>query len=69
MEILHSLEQDYDVLWGSMIKQAIRRVYPSFNEGYYGYGTFSEMLEALNDKGLLELDYDEHRKNYKVRPA
>jgi uncharacterized protein (TIGR00288 family) len=69
LEVLHSIEQDFDPLWGSTLKQAIRRVFPGFNEGYYGYGTFSEMLEALNDKGLLELDYDEHRKNYKVRPA
>jgi len=69
LEVLHSVEQDFDPLWGSTLKQAIRRVFPGFNEGYYGYDTFSDLLEALNDKGLLELDYDEHRKNYKVRPA
>jgi len=69
LEVLHSIEQDFDPLWGSSLKQAIRRVFPGFNEGYYGYATFSDMLEALNDKGLLELDYDEHRKNYKVSPA
>jgi uncharacterized protein (TIGR00288 family) len=69
LEVLHSVEQDFDPLWGSTLKQAIRRVFPGFNEGYYGYSTFSDLLEALNDKGLLELDYDEHRKNYKVRPA
>lgn len=69
LEVLHSIEQDFDPLWGSSLKQAIRRVYPGFNEGYYGYGTFSDLLEALEDQGLLVLDYDENRKNYKVRPA
>src|SRR3990172_4951887 len=31
MEVISSLEQDYDPLWGSMLKQAVRRVYPGFN--------------------------------------
>ena len=39
LEVIHSVEQDYDPLWGSTLKQAIRRVYPGFNEGYYGYGS------------------------------
>lgn len=68
MEIVHSLEQDYDVLWGSMIKQAIRRVYPSFNEGYYGYRSFSELLEHAQSQSLIELEFDESRGNYKVMP-
>src|SRR5690606_16390303 len=42
LEIVTSLESDYDVLWGSMIKQTLRRVYPSFNEGYYGYQSFTD---------------------------
>ncbi|MBA3312713.1 MAG: NYN domain-containing protein [Planctomycetota bacterium] len=67
LEVLDSLEQDYDVLWGSMLKQAIRRVYPSFNEGYYGYDSFSDLLEDLDEKKLLRLDWDETRGNYKVR--
>ncbi len=67
MEVFDSLEQDYDVLWGSMLKQAIRRVYPSFNEGYYGYDSFSDLLEDLDEKKLLRLDWDETRGNYKVR--
>ena len=69
LEVLHSVEQDYDTLWGSMLKQAIRRVFPGFNEGYYGYRSFSNLLEDIKAKGLIELDYDESRGNYKVRPA
>ncbi|MBW3542486.1 MAG: NYN domain-containing protein [Planctomycetes bacterium] len=67
LEVLDSLEQDYDVLWGSMLKQAVRRVYPGFNEGYYGYGSFSDLLEEVADAGLIELDFDESRGNYQVR--
>lgn len=67
LEVLQSVEQDYDPLWGSTLKQAIRRVYPGFNEGYYGYGSFSDLLEDLQAKKLIDVDYDESRGNYKVR--
>lgn len=68
LQVVHSVEQDYDPLWGSTLKQAIRRVYPGFNEGYYGYGSFSDLLEDIKAKGLIDLEYDESRGNYKVRP-
>ncbi|OHB65794.1 MAG: hypothetical protein A2V70_04140 [Planctomycetes bacterium RBG_13_63_9] len=67
LEVLPSAEQDYDPLWGSTLKQAIRRVHPGFNEGYYGYRSFSDLLEELKAKGLIELEYDDSRGNYKVR--
>jgi uncharacterized protein (TIGR00288 family) len=68
LEVIHSVEQDYDPLWGSTLKQAIRRVHPGFNEGYYGYDSFSDLLEDIKSKGLIELQYDQARGNYKVRP-
>jgi uncharacterized protein (TIGR00288 family) len=67
IEVLHSIEQDYEPLWGSTLKQAIRRVYPGFNEGYYGYSSFSDLLQELKRRQLIELDYDDSRGNYKVR--
>ncbi|MEX1094622.1 MAG: NYN domain-containing protein [Planctomycetales bacterium] len=67
LEITRSLETDYDPLWGSMIKQAIRRVNPGFNESYYGYRAFSDLLEEAADLGYIEIEYDEDRGNYKVR--
>lgn len=67
LELLETLEQDYDPLWGSMLKQAIRRVYPGFSEGYYGYRSFSDLLEEIQKKGLIQLEWEEGRGNYKVR--
>jgi uncharacterized LabA/DUF88 family protein len=67
VEIVRSLETEYDPLWGSLVKQTIRRVYPGFSEQYYGFQTFSDLLEAAEDTGLIVLDYDDSRGNYKVR--
>lgn len=67
LKVLYSAEEDYDPLWGSTLKQAIRRVHPGFSEGYYGYGSFSDLLEDVESQGLIDLDYDESRGNYKVR--
>jgi len=67
IEIARSLEQDYDPLWGSMIKQTIRRVYPGFNELNSGYKNFADLLKDAEDRGYLKLEYDESRGNYKVR--
>jgi len=67
LEVLQSIEQDYDAVWGSALKQAVRRVYPGFNEGYSGYTSFSQLLKDIADKGLIELEYDASRRNYQVR--
>ncbi len=67
LEIVRSLERDYDPVWGSMVKQTIRRVFPGFNEEYAGYGSFAEVLEDLSSRSLIDLDYDETRGNYIVR--
>jgi len=67
VEIVRSLEQDYDPLWGSIVKQTMRRVHPGFNEAQYGYRAFSDLLEAAKGKGMISLEYDEDRGNYKIR--
>jgi uncharacterized protein (TIGR00288 family) len=68
-EIVRSLQSDYDPLWGSIVKQTMRRVAPDFNEAKYGFKLFSELLEAAEDRGDLKLEYDEGRGNYKIRLA
>jgi uncharacterized protein (TIGR00288 family) len=67
LEAVRSLERDYDTVWGSMLKQTIRRLYPGFNEGYYGASSFAEILEMGEKLGMIELEYDESRGNYIVR--
>jgi uncharacterized protein (TIGR00288 family) len=67
LEVLESAEQDHDSVWGSALKQAVRRVYPGFNEAYYGYSSFSQLLKDVEAKGFIELEYDASRGNYQVR--
>ena len=69
VEIVDSLSADYDELWGSMIKQALRRVDPNFSESYDGYGNFSELLKDCESRGRITLEYDQQRGNYLVRHA
>lgn len=67
LEVLQSMEQDTDTVWGSALKQAVRRVYPGFNESYYGYTSFSKLLQDIESQGVIELEYDASRGNYQVR--
>src|SRR4051794_7147939 len=48
--------ENKEVIYSSMLKDTIKRKKPSFNEGYYGYRTFSELLEDAQRDGLLELE-------------
>ncbi len=66
LEIVENLSKDYDAVWGSMIKQAIRRVYPDFSESAAGYRNFAELLQAAEREGCVRLEYDERRGNYRV---
>jgi uncharacterized protein (TIGR00288 family) len=54
-------------LWGSMIKQALKRRRPGFNESTYGFGSFSDLLEEAARRNQLELERDEKSGGYIVR--
>jgi uncharacterized protein (TIGR00288 family) len=56
-------------IWGSMVKQAIKRRNPGFNETYFGYRAFSDLLEEAGEKGLIRLEPDEKSGGYIIRPA
>jgi uncharacterized protein (TIGR00288 family) len=60
------VRENKDVLWGSMIKQTMQRKKPSFNEGYYGYSTFSELLEDAERKQIIKLKKDQRSGTYIV---
>jgi uncharacterized protein (TIGR00288 family) len=56
-------------IWGSMVKQALKRRNPGFNESYYGFRAFSDLLEEAEKKGIIRLDPDEKSGGYVIRPA
>jgi len=66
LEIVENLSKDYDAVWGSMIKQALRRVHPDFSEASAGYRNFAELLQDAEREGCVTLKYDERRGNYRV---
>ena len=56
-------------IWGSMIKQAMKRRNPGFNETYHGFKSFNSLLEEAAIRGLLRLEHDEKSGGYIVRSA
>ena len=63
-------ERDTDErIWGSMVKQALKRRNPGFNESYYGFKSFNALLEEAKARGLLGLERDDKSGGYVVRPA
>jgi uncharacterized protein (TIGR00288 family) len=56
-------------IWGSMVKQALKRRNPGFNESYYGFRAFSDLLEEAEQRKLLSLERDEKSGGYILRPA
>jgi hypothetical protein len=46
-------------IWGSMVKQALKRRNPGFNESYYGFRSFSKLLDEAAARKLLDLEHDE----------
>jgi uncharacterized protein (TIGR00288 family) len=58
--------ENYDVIWGSMVKQTMQRKQPYFNESYYGYKSFSELLEDAERHGILSMKKDAKSGGYVV---
>jgi hypothetical protein len=56
-----------DKIWGSMVKQALKRRQPGFNESYYGFRSFSALLEEAEKRQLLALEHDEKSGGYILR--
>jgi uncharacterized protein (TIGR00288 family) len=56
-----------DKVWGSMVKQALKRRKPGFNESYHGYRSFGQLLEEARERGLLALQHDEKSGGYIIQ--
>jgi uncharacterized protein (TIGR00288 family) len=54
-------------VWGSMVKQTLKRRRPGFNESYYGFRSFNRLLEEAAARGLIDLERDEKSGGYIIR--
>src|SRR5438034_772073 len=54
-------------IWGSMVKQALKRRSPGFNESYYGFSSFSKLLDEAESRKMLQLERDEKSGGYIVK--
>src|SRR3979409_1411905 len=53
-------------MWGVMGKQALKRRNPGFNESYYGFSSFSKLLDEAESRNMLQLERDEKSGGYIV---
>jgi uncharacterized protein (TIGR00288 family) len=71
-EALFAERGDRGKVWGSMVKQTLKRRKPGFNEAYYGFRTFGDLLSEAEANGELALELDEKSGGYvlsAVRPS
>jgi uncharacterized protein (TIGR00288 family) len=67
VEALVAERGEEERIWGSMVKQTLKRRNPGFNESYYGFRSFSELLEEAQARGLMELTRDEKSGGFILR--
>jgi uncharacterized protein (TIGR00288 family) len=67
IEALQAERGGDEPIWGSMVKQALKRRNPGFNESFYGYRSFNALLEDAQRDGLLDLQRDDKSGGYRVR--
>lgn len=68
LDTVESLFKDREGnLHGSMVKQVLKRKKPHFDEGYYGFRTFTQLLEAAREQNLLELTRDDKSGGYVIK--
>ncbi len=61
------IDERGDRVFASMIKQTLKRRRPGFNESFYGFRAFSDVLEEAQERGLLDLELDERSGGYVIR--
>lgn len=67
IEDLFKERGDEEKVWGSMIKQTLKRRKPGFNESFHGYGTFAQLLEDAKARGMLDLEHDKKSGGYIIK--
>jgi uncharacterized protein (TIGR00288 family) len=66
IDALLSTRDTEDKIWGSMVKQALKRRRPGFNESYYGFRSFNKLLEDAAARKLLSLERDDKSGGYLI---
>jgi len=69
VEDLFEERSDEDKVWGSMVKQTLKRRKPGFSERYHGFRTFGQLLEEAQTRGMLELEHDEKSGGYIIKAS
>jgi uncharacterized protein (TIGR00288 family) len=67
LETIEALFRDRDEsekVWGSMVKQTLKRRRPGFSESYHGFKSFGQLLEDMQSAGLVQLRHDEKSGGY-----
>lgn len=67
VEDLYKERGEEEKVWGSMVKQALKRRKPGFNETYHGFRTFGKLLEEAQKRKLLEIELDEKSGGYIIK--
>jgi uncharacterized protein (TIGR00288 family) len=67
VEALFEERGEEEKVWGSMVKQALKRRNPGFSEHYHGFKTFGKLLEEAQSLKLLELEFDEKSGGYIIK--
>ena len=60
---------DSGKIWASVLKEAIKRRRPDFNENYFGFRTFGNLLEEAHNRGLMEFGRDDKSGAYVFRSS
>ena len=68
-DALVSERGDSGKMWASVLKEAIKRRKPDFNESNYGFRAFGNLLEEAQARGLLQFGRDEKSGAYVYRHA
>jgi hypothetical protein len=67
VEALLKERGEQEKVWGSMVKQTLKRRKPGFNETYHGFRTFGQLLEEAQARNLLTLQLDEKSGGYIIK--
>lgn len=58
--------ENHEILYASMIKDTMKRKMPSFDESYFGYRSFTHVLEDADNLGLVDIERNPKSGTYMV---